>query len=336
MAAAEAVELYEQIRHHGDQLEAQALSTAGAIEQLVQGVAGLPGRKAVVLLSSGIPQRPAEALFAAWRNRYSGFNELERLASPFDGQRGDVTSVLARIAAQANGSRVAIYALAAPAVPSRLGADTLAPDVWTGAEEFTATANVRESLQELALPTGGVVGLDNGAKLVVDALRTDLESYYSLGYTPRDRRRGQERKLRVEVSRPGLQVRHRTAHRERTSGELMSEQTRAALLFGFEDNPLGVAVHVGAPVKGERRGTTELPLTITLPLSQVVLLPQGPAHEGRLTINIAAADEEGASRRSPPSRCRCGSPTSSCSPRSPSSSPIARGSRYGRRGRRSR
>ncbi len=295
MAAAGADDLYQQIRHLAQQLEAQALSTAGAIEQLVQAVAGLPGRKAVVLLSGGIPQRPGEALVAAWRNRFAGSPDVSSLSSPLDGLRGDVSSVLARTAAHANGSGVAIYALAAPAVPSRLSAETLAIDVWTDNEEWTTTMNVRDSLQQLALPTGGVLGLDNGAKVVVDTLRSDLESYYSLGYTPRERRRGKDRKLRVEVARPGLRARHRSAHRERTSGELMAEQTRAALLFGFQDNPLGVAVEVGAPVKGERRGTSELPLTIMLPLSQVVLVPQGPVHEGRLTIHVAAVDEEGRS-----------------------------------------
>ena len=199
MAAAGADDLYQQIRHQGQQLEAQALSTAGAIEQLVEAVAGLPGRKAVVLLSGGIPQRPGEALVAAWRNRFAGSNEVASLSSPLDGLRGDVSSALARTAAHANGSGVAIYALAAPAVPSRLSAETLAADVWTDNEQWTATMNVRDSLQQLALPTGGVLGLDNGAKVVVDTLRSDLESYYSLGYTPRERRRGKDRKLRFNV-----------------------------------------------------------------------------------------------------------------------------------------
>ena len=295
MAQGDAEGLHHRILTHAAQLEAQALSTAGALEQLVEALAGLPGRKAVVLISGGIPQRPAEALMSAWRNRFDRANDAWNIAAPSDDTRGDVSTTLARTAAHANGSRVAIYGLVSPAVPAHISADMSAGDVWTGMEETKAIMNLQDSMTQLALPTGGVAGFDQGATLAVSALAADLESYYSLAYTPRERKRGKDHDLRVEVTRPGLVVRHRHAQRERTSTELMSERTRAALLFGWQDNPLDVAVDVGAPTRGERRGTTELPLTITLPMSRVVLVPQGAAHEGRLTIHIAAIDAEGRS-----------------------------------------
>ncbi len=292
-------DLYDQIRAHTSQLQAQAMSTAAALEQLVEALAGLPGRKAVVLVSGGIPQKPGEALVSAWRNRFAQYNEQWRISSPFDEQHGDVTTVLARTAAHANGSRVAIYGLVSPVVPRRLSADMAAGDAWTENEEWKTTMNLHDSMQQLVGPTGGVAGFDQGAKLAVNAINADLESYYTLAYTPRERRGGRDHKLRVEVARPGLGVRHRSAYRERTSAEQMAEHTRAALLFGWQDNPLGIAVDVGPPVRGDRRGIVELPLTITVPLSQVTLVPQGPApggvHEGRLSIHVAAIDEAGRS-----------------------------------------
>jgi VWFA-related protein len=296
MAQGDAEGLYHRIITHAAELEVQALSTADALEQLVEALAGLPGRKAVVLISGGIPQRPAEALMSAWRNRFDRMNDQWNIAAPSDDTRGDVSTTLARTAAHANGSRVAIYGLVSPAVPAHLSADMSAGDVWTGMEETKAIMNLQDSMTQLALPTGGVAGFDQGATLAVSALTADLESYYSLAYTPRERKRGKDHDLRVEVTHgQALRVRHRNAQRERTSAELMSERTRAALLFGWQDNPLDVAVDVGAPTRGERRGTTELPLTITLPMSRIVLVPQGAAHEGRLTIHIAATDAEGRS-----------------------------------------
>jgi VWFA-related protein len=290
-----AEDLYRQVVFHGAQLQAQAMSTAAALEQLVEALAGLPGRKAVVMVSGGIPQKPAEALISAWRNRFGQSNGQWGISLPFDEQEGDVTTVLARTAAHANGSRVAIYGLVSPVVPSRLAADMATDGAWTENEEWKANINLRDSMQQLVGPTGGVAGFDQGAKLAVNAIDADLESYYTLAYTPRERGRGRDHKLKVEVSRPGLSVRHRLAYRERTSGEQMAEHTRAALLFGSQDNPLGIAVAVGAPTPGQRRGTVELPLTITLPLSQVVLVRQGSVHEGRLSIHVAASDEEGRS-----------------------------------------
>jgi len=297
MARGDAENIFARIRGLTAQLRAQSVGTAAALEEMVEALAGLPGRKAVVLVSGGIAQRPGEALMSAWRNRFDRANDQWQIASTFDDREGDVTPVLARTAARANGSRVAIYGLVSPAVPSHLSADMSAGDVWSGTEEAIATMNLEDSMSQLTLPTGGVAGFEGGAKLAVAALAGDLESYYTLAYTPRERQRGKDHKLRIEVGRPGLIVRHRSAHRERTSSEQMAERTRAALVFGWHENPLGLAVEVGAPTRGEKRGTSELPLTITLPLSQVVLVPQGAAHEGHLTIQVASTDAQG--RNSP-------------------------------------
>jgi hypothetical protein len=283
----------------GRQLESQAYATASALEQVVQALAGLPGRKAVLLLSGGIPHRPAEALLSAWRNRFAnddpGAGVDRTLESTMEGLgRGDATQLLARTAAHANAGRVTIYALGSPTVPSAISADMGAGDTWTANEEWIANSNTRTSLESLALPTGGLSALDDGGALVALAeMRADLESYYSLAYEPREGGRGRDRKLRVEVLRPGLEVRHRSAHRVRTGTELMAEHARSALLFGREQNPLGLTVEVGAVESGAKRGQSELPLTLTLPFAELVLLPAGAFHEGRLSIHIAATDEEG-------------------------------------------
>jgi VWFA-related protein len=293
---AEGADIYQQIRTLTRQLESQALSTAAALEQLVQAVAGMPGRKAVLLVSGGVPQRPGEALVSAWRNRFGGVESLAGTSSTFDEREGDITATLRRAAEYANGGRVVIYALASPAAPSGLSADMGGGDVWGSGEDWIATMNLRESVEALALPTGGLVGYDGGGTTIaLDELRADLESYYSLAYIPSERRPGKDRKLRVEVSRPGLEVRHRSTFRERTSRELMVEHTRAALLLGHQDNPLAISVDLGVPATGEKRNALELPMTISLPLAELVLLPQGQFHEGRITIYIAATDEEGRS-----------------------------------------
>jgi hypothetical protein len=256
----------------------------------------MPGRKAVLLVSGGVSQRPGEALINAWRNRFGEDTVFGSYAEPFDEQEGDITAILRRVAEHANGGRVVIYALASPAAPYGLSAEMGAGDVWTTKEDWTAAMNLRESVEALALPTGGLVGFDDGgATLALEELRSDLESYYSLAYVPAERRPGKDRRLRVEITRPGLRVRHRNTFRERTSGELMEEHTRAALLLGHQANPLALTVTLGPAAKGKQRNTVALPLTISLPLAKLVLLPQGPFHEGRLTLFVAATDEEGRS-----------------------------------------
>lgn len=294
MEEAEGRSLYEDIRSLARRLSGQALSTAAALEQLVQAVGGLPGRKVVLLVSGGIPQRPGEALVEAWRNRYASVARLRNVSQTFDEHEGDVTGTLQRAAAAANAGRVAIYALAEPAVPSRLSAEMSGGDVWTVAEDFTAAMNLRESVETLALPTGGVAGVGaGGTAAALDDLRADLESYYSLAYVPADRGRGKDRRLRVEVTRPGLTVRHRSSYRAGTSRDVMIGRTRAALLLAHEDDALGLNVDVGVPVETGQRGVRELPMTISLPLAELVLMPQGQFHEGRLRVYIATSDQAG-------------------------------------------
>jgi hypothetical protein len=169
-------------------------------------------------------------------------------------------------------------------------------DAGPTAEDWTAPRNLRESVETLAIPTGGVVGVGaGGTTAALGELRGDLESYYSLAYVPRERTRGKDRRLRVEVTRPGLTARHRSSYRERTSRELMLGRTQAGLLLGHQDDTLGVGVELGVPVETEQRGVHELPMTISVPLAELVLLPQGQFHEGRLTIYIGTSDDAGRS-----------------------------------------
>jgi hypothetical protein len=127
-------------------------------------------------------------------------------------------------------------------------------------------------------------------------MREDFDTYYSLGYTPSHKRTGKNHEIEVRVKRPGLKARHRETYRDRTSAEVMSDKTLAALLFGANENPLEVALQFGEELPGDK-GQNQVMLTVKLPMNKLVLLPQGQFHEGRVTIYLAVRDAEG--RNSP-------------------------------------
>ena len=295
-AESEARRLYEDIQRYGERAHRQTVANGEALEELVEGLAGMPGRKAVLVVGGGIMLRPARALYGAWRNRFGGAGADWQFASPFDAHAEDaeINAILGRVAAHANGNRVTIYALGSEGVPARTGAELRTADVWTAQEAAEAWADVRQSLQMIVGPTGGRSSLDPQSALLRE-LREDFDAYYSLAYTPKPVRGGKTRNVRVEVSRPGLVVRHRLEVRDRSGRDMMIERTRAALLLGWQDNPLGLGVELGPPMPDERKGVTQLPITVTMPLSNVVLLPRGAFHEGRLTLYLATADEAGGS-----------------------------------------
>jgi len=97
------------------------------------------------------------------------------------------------------------------------------------------------------------------------------------------------------VKRPGFKVRHRESYRDRSSAEVMTDKVMAALMFGARENPLEVGLQFGEEL--EDKGKSTVLVTVKLPMSKLVLLPQGEFHEGRVTIFLAARDADG--RNSP-------------------------------------
>jgi hypothetical protein len=127
---------------------------------------------------------------------------------------------------------------------------------------------------------------------MLDRMRQDFDTYYSLGYIPQKGRDGRRRKVDVKLRDRSLVVRHRETHRERTMPERMASRTMSALLLGEEDNPLEVALEFGKEKKNDK-GQYELEVLVKFPLANLVLLPQDKFHEGKLLLFISARDSHG-------------------------------------------
>jgi Ca-activated chloride channel family protein len=111
---------------------------------------------------------------------------------------------------------------------SRIGSDALSrlvrsssvliyPIALPGTTRSKASADqARAFLNELADLTGGRVFTPNGAGDLPDVYRTilnDLEGQYVIGYVPENTAQdGKFRKIKIEVARKGLKVRHREGY----------------------------------------------------------------------------------------------------------------------------
>jgi len=162
-------------------LENQAASSLGGLDDLLRGLAGVPGRKAVVLVSAGI-------LVSDRKDGRPGV--------------GDLSKTLGQVAAQAN---VTVYtvqmeangvaALASARLPTRTSnRDKLLFGNWL--DEFSATAGG----SRIYVPVGG------GA-FAFDRVLRETSAHYLLGVEPAEADRdGRPRQLSVKVSRPGVTV----------------------------------------------------------------------------------------------------------------------------------
>ena len=119
----------------------------------------------------------------------------------------------------------------------------------------------------------------------------DTRSYYWLGFTPDWQGDDRTHKVRLEVLRPGLEVRHRAGFKDLSRSAEIDFLVESALLFGELPGARPLLLEAGAVPAGKRR--VEMPLTLRIPMDEITMLPQGSQYVAELELRIGAIDEEG-------------------------------------------
>jgi VWFA-related protein len=299
-------------------------------------LSGVPGRKAVLHVSDGLPLVPGDELFqflaelcggsgtagigstggpasatatslgaAVDANQVFDARQLGPSAynaaseAPLDAQSYNVAKELQTLAAHANAHRVTMYTLQASglqgpdaAAVSHGPADRMFQFPSIGA---ALRASNRDSLQLLSDETGGRSILDTNDFLPdLSRMRQDFESYYSLGYTPAHSGDGREHRIEVKVKRPGIRLRYRQGYRDKPVLEKAVDRILAALLYGFEDNPLQITVEIGEQTAGPG-GSVNVPVHLKIPLFKLAILNRETFFEGSLRLLVATGDDDGRS-----------------------------------------
>ncbi|HVT15354.1 MAG TPA: VWA domain-containing protein [Thermoanaerobaculia bacterium] len=288
---------YDDIRSYAQKSFDETRAALETLTRFVDGLSGLPGRKALLYLSGGIDLHPGQAMYDTYRSQFSS-NTVSRAdlarggGTALESRELDVTPLLRRVAEHANASRVTFYTLSAEEDISGRGAETATATNWS-LNAGTEKMNRQESLRRLADDTGGTAGLDlNNPSSFLAQMQSDLESYYSLGYPSPHPHDGKLHKVKIATRDGSLRLRHREQYLDRTGSEHIRDLTVSTLLFGVQDNPLGLAVNLLAE-RPDRKGQVELDLLVKVPMSRVVLLPRRGSHDGQLTIYVASRGRDG-------------------------------------------
>ncbi len=265
-----------------------------AIKGLVDSLGGLPGRKAIVYVSEGLPMVAAEDLFQALNEKFHDSSLL------LEARDYDCSRRFEELAAQANANRVTFYTIDAGGLRTLSAASAERQTAGQpGMSAFIDSQNIynlQSPLLKLAEDTGGKAIIntnDVGPQLSVVA--HDLRTYYSLGYQPAHV--GDGRYHRIEVKVKGgkdrsLRVRNRTGYRDKPIEQRMNDATLANLLFGELGNPLGITLEFGSPNMRED-GNALVPIHLRIPLDKITLVPQAANQEAHLRAFIGVLDEEG-------------------------------------------
>jgi VWFA-related protein len=295
-----AVAIYAQQRYEETRL------SAGALRSIVEALAGLPGRKALLYVSGGLSRNPGEAMYHAWENKFSDFARTLGVNIYARAREFDTTPEILDLIRFANSNRVTFYSIgagrsgfAAGISGEDRGFDSASIGaagggrIWNASTESVDSSNLSGTLEQLAAATGGLsMTHSRNFDALLSNMNRDLGAYYSLGYTPDRERDDKVHQLSARIKGADLTVRHRETYREQTLEEVMSGRTRSAVLLGTYENPLEVAMEFGRIARREKKSFL-VPVMVKVPLSNLVLVPQGGEHIGRIGIFICTRDGRG-------------------------------------------
>ncbi len=257
--------------------------TVDALRRMIDTLGGLPGRKALLHVSSGIPMAAGEEMFHVVAEKFGGSEAYAEIP------RHDTSREFESVGRHANAHRVAFYTLDAGGLQAfAFGAAEyggfVTPNIRSTLDSIVPE-NLQAPLRLLALETGGKAILNQNDVLTpLEAAAQDFRSFYSLGIQSVSAETGRYHSIEVELKEKqrGWQVRHRPGYRSKTMDTRVREGLQSALLYSYQSNPLEVRITPGFAERTSD-GNYLLPVRIEIPLQNLVFLPRG---DGKSEISL--------------------------------------------------
>ncbi len=284
------------VRSYADGVYHDMGNSIRGLKEIVSSMAGLPGRKALLYVSDGVPMAAAQDLYYLLDTKYSG-----QLAGQLEANRYSARTQFRELTARANANRVTFYTLEAAGLRSH---GSLSAEYGGGGGDQLSTgsrievdvihvSNRQEPLQLIAVDTGGISAFStNNLDGALDNMAGDFSSYYSLGYLPSHGGDGRYHDIEVKVKGRGLKVRHRNGYRDKSPETQVNEGTLAALMHGLGKNPLDIQLRLAAG-RLQENNKYLVPFEVRIPLGKLALLPQAAIHRGNLRVSVAVIDDDG-------------------------------------------
>ena len=267
--------------------------SVSSINGLLTTIAGVEGKKILVLTSEGFPMQPGREAFymvdevAREKSWNVGSTMLETMT--YDGTR-----LIQSVAKTANANGITVYTIHAAGLTGgvEMSAEYAKPTSNTVSQ--AASTNTMESMQLMADMTGGLASVQsNNFAAAFQRIHRDLESYYSLGYRAGTERVDRQRYLSVRLkNRRDLIVRARQTFVEKSVYAEMSDRVIANLLYRMKDNDLNILTRIGQVISNGD-GFFRVPVDVQIPISSLALLPQGDTeYAGGFDIYVVVANKD--------------------------------------------
>lgn len=277
-------------------IEAQRLTTfsrmvLNALDVAMATVAGVEGKKVLVIAGTELPVRPgldlyqwANSLFAPYMR---GFDAA--IQRPVDEEKTQ-REMLETLGRSANAHGVTLYLLSV-LMPADTMSVTSATGVVDGGGELLRSTNTEASHETLAKLTGGTAEPMARVSRMFATIDRDLGSYYSLGYRP-SAGSERDRNLTVRAKNRAYTVRARQTYAPKSSDDQMTDRVVANIFTPAADDGWSVQLRTGTPELVEN-GRYSVPIEIVAPAT-VTLIPQGTELAGGFTVFVAVGNAQGA------------------------------------------
>lgn len=282
-------------RSYAQSVEHDLRQSVSAINGLMSTLAGVEGKKILVLTSEGFPMSPGKEMFfyidemarekTDWR-RSSGSSLIESMTF-------DSSMLIQSIAKTANANNITLYTMHAAGLSGYNEGSAENARSMPYAAQQAALTNTTDSMNILASMTGGIaVTGTNNFRAGFDQIEKDLGAYYSLGYRAGTERVDRQRPLEVRTKNRDHVVRFRKSFVEKSIQTEMSDRVIANLFYESDANDMNIFLTTKQPIPTDD-GLFRVPLEVHIPMDSLSLLPQGEIHAGSFTVYVAAADKLG-------------------------------------------
>lgn len=284
-------EAVTEARSYANSVDHDMRQSVESINGLLTTLAGVEGKKALVLTSEGFQIQPG-------REAFTLIDEIARekgwqSSSMLEAMTYNSGSLIESIARTANANNITLYTIHAGGLAA--GNEGMSADNRQATSynvSSAALSNATESLQMMAELTGGLsTTRTNNFAGAFKNIQRDLDSYYSLGYRAGTERVDRQRSLEVRVKNKNLRVRSRQTFVEKSTFQEMSDRVIANLLYKTKANDLGIRVKVNAPMAAEE--LFRVPVEIHIPMDNLTLLQQGEAYTGGFSIYVVVGNKDG-------------------------------------------
>jgi VWFA-related protein len=289
-----------------------------AIRTVMRTVAGVEGRKVMVLASEGLPVHPGLEIFQyveSLNQREFGGQQEPSSTPPPASPRSMATPMPIKpkrywstpfVEAKEYDSRNRIHELSRDANAHGLTLYPLHAGVIAGAEMADVTnarsqslsnvmldlrANTEHAMRIMAEETGGRASVGASHAGLFAGIRSDLTSYYSLGF--RSTAPG-EQQIRVRMKKPGkYTVRYRHSHLQKPVEEEVSDRVVANLFTSARGDDAGLSLAMGETAP-HSEGKVRVPVKIAVPFDFLTLAEKDRIRSATFDVYIAVVDATGA------------------------------------------